>query len=49
VAGDGEAFARALEQLCRSALAERRPPWLARVRASHPPPGERIEAARGLR
>jgi STE24 endopeptidase len=45
--GDGEAFARALENLVASNLAELRPPryeqWLG---ASHPPPYERIARAR---
>ena len=45
--GDGEPFARALEHLCASNLAELRPPrlehWLG---ASHPPPYERIARAR---
>jgi Zn-dependent protease with chaperone function len=45
--GDGEPFARALEHLCASNLAELRPPrseqWLG---ASHPAPYERIERAR---
>ena len=45
--GDGEPFARALEQLCATNLAELRPPrhvqWLG---ASHPPPYERIARAR---
>jgi STE24 endopeptidase len=47
VAGDGDAFARALERLCRTNLAELWPPRIARLRASHPPPGERIATARG--
>jgi Zn-dependent protease with chaperone function len=46
VAGDPEAFARALEGLCRTNLAELRPPGLVQLRASHPAPGERIERAR---
>jgi STE24 endopeptidase len=46
VAGDPEAFARALESLCRTNLAEYWPPWLVQIRASHPPPGERIARAR---
>ena len=45
--GDGEPFARALEHLCATNLAELRPPryvqWLG---ASHPPPCERIARAR---
>jgi STE24 endopeptidase len=45
--GDGEPFARALERLCATNLAELRPPrseqWLG---ASHPPPYERIARAR---
>jgi STE24 endopeptidase len=45
--GDGEPFARALENLCATNLAELRPPrpsqWLG---ASHPPPYERIARAR---
>jgi STE24 endopeptidase len=47
VAGDPEAFARALEGLCRSNLAEYWPPRLVQLRASHPAPGERIARARG--
>jgi STE24 endopeptidase len=47
VAGDPEAFARALEGLCRTNLAEHWPPRLVRLRASHPAPGERIARARG--
>jgi Zn-dependent protease with chaperone function len=46
VAGDPEAFARALERLCRTNLAELWPPRLTQLRASHPPPGERIARAR---
>ncbi len=45
--GEGEPFARALERLCATNLAELRPPrseqWLG---ASHPAPYERIAAAR---
>jgi STE24 endopeptidase len=45
--GDGEPFARALEHLCATNLAELRPPrseqWLG---AGHPPPYERIARAR---
>ena len=45
--GDGEPFARALENLCATNLSELRPPrleyWLG---ASHPPPYERIARAR---
>jgi STE24 endopeptidase len=45
--GDGEPFARALERLCATNLAELRPPrldnWLG---ASHPPPYERIARVR---
>jgi STE24 endopeptidase len=45
--GDGEPFARALENLCATNLAELRPPrheqWLG---ATHPPPYERIARAR---
>jgi STE24 endopeptidase len=45
--GDGEPFARALEQLCATNLAELRPPryeqWLG---STHPPPYERIARAR---
>ena len=45
--GEGEPFARALERLCATNLAELRPPraelWLG---ASHPPPYERIARAR---
>lgn len=47
VAGDPEAFARALEGLCRTNLAEHWPPRLVGLRASHPAPGERIARARG--
>ena len=47
VAGDPEAFARALEGLCRTNLAEYWPPRLVQLRASHPAPGERIARARG--
>ena len=43
---DGESFARALERLVASNLGELVPPWLTRVRSSHPPSGERIGAAR---
>ena len=43
---DGESFARALERLVASNLGELVPPWLTRVRSSHPPSGERISAAR---
>jgi STE24 endopeptidase len=46
VAGDPEAFARALEGLCKTNLAEYWPPRLTQIRASHPPPGERITTAR---
>jgi STE24 endopeptidase len=46
VVGDPEAFARALEGLCRTNLAEYWPPRLAQLRASHPAPGERIARAR---
>jgi STE24 endopeptidase len=49
VAGDPEAFARALEGLCRTNLAELRPPRLVQVRASHPAPGARIARARSWR
>lgn len=49
VAGDPEAFARALEGLCRTNLAEYWPPRLVQLRASHPAPGERIARARGGR
>ena len=45
--GDGEPFARALEHLCATNLAELRPPrseqWLG---AGHPPPYDRIARAR---
>ena len=45
--GDGEPFARALENLCVTNLSELRPPrheqWLG---ASHPPPYQRIARAR---
>src|SRR6476659_4989186 len=45
--GDGEPFARALENLCATNLSELRPPrheqWLG---ASHPPPYQRIARAR---
>jgi len=47
--GDGEPFARALEQLCATNLAELRPPryeqWLG---STHPPPYERIARARSV-
>lgn len=43
---DGESFARAMERLVASNLGELVPPWLVRVRASHPPAGERIASAR---
>jgi STE24 endopeptidase len=46
VAGDPEAFARALEGLCATNLAEYWPPRLVQIRASHPAPGERIARAR---
>jgi STE24 endopeptidase len=46
VAGDPEAFARALEGLCRTNLGELWPPRLVQLRASHPAPGERIARAR---
>jgi STE24 endopeptidase len=49
VAGDPDAFARALEGLCRTNLAEYWPPRLVRLRASHPAPGERIARARAFR
>ncbi|HET6173066.1 MAG TPA: M48 family metalloprotease [Gaiellales bacterium] len=45
--GDGEPFARALENLCATNLAELRPPRLDRwLGAGHPPPYERIARAR---
>ena len=48
--GDGEPFARALEHLCATNLAELRPPrserWLG---STHPPPSERIARARSFR
>jgi STE24 endopeptidase len=45
--GDGEPFARALESLCATNLAELRPPRLQQwLGASHPPPWERIARAR---
>ena len=45
--GDGEPFARALEHLCATNLAELRPPRLEQwLGASHPPPYERIARAR---
>jgi STE24 endopeptidase len=47
VSGDPEAFARALEGLCRTNLAEYWPPRLVQLRSSHPAPGERIARARG--
>jgi STE24 endopeptidase len=47
VAGDGDAFARALERLCTTNLAERWPPRIEQWRSSHPAPGERIARARG--
>jgi STE24 endopeptidase len=43
---DPGAFARALERLTASNLAELEPPWVERVRSSHPATGERIVAAR---
>jgi STE24 endopeptidase len=43
---DGASFARAMERLVASNLAELWPPRLTQVRASHPPSGERIETAR---
>jgi STE24 endopeptidase len=43
---DGASFARAMERLVATNLAELMPPWLTRVRGSHPPSGERIAAAR---
>ncbi|MEO9177288.1 MAG: M48 family metalloprotease [Gaiellales bacterium] len=46
VAGDGDAFARALEHLCETNLAERWPPRIEQLRSSHPAPGERIAQAR---
>jgi STE24 endopeptidase len=49
VAGDPEAFARALEGLCRSNLAELEPPRLLHLlRGSHPTPAERIARARRM-
>jgi STE24 endopeptidase len=48
--GDGEPFARALERLCATNLAELWPPRLEQwLGASHPPPGERIARARSRR
>jgi len=45
--GDGEPFARALERLCATNLAELRPPRLGHwLGASHPPPYQRIASAR---
>ena len=45
--GDGEPFARALERLCATNLAELRPPRLEQwLGASHPAPYERIAHAR---
>lgn len=45
--GDGEPFARALEHLCATNLAEVRPPRSEQLLgASHPPPYERIARAR---
>jgi STE24 endopeptidase len=45
--GDGEPFARALEGLCATNLAELRPPRLEQwLGSSHPPPYERIARAR---
>ena len=45
--GEGEPFARALERLCATNLAELRPPRLEQwLGASHPPPYERIARAR---
>ncbi len=47
VAGDPEAFARALERLCRSNLAELDPPRILHLlQGSHPTPAERIARAR---
>jgi STE24 endopeptidase len=47
LAGDGEPFARALERLCATNLAELRPPRLEQwLGASHPAPYERIARAR---
>jgi Zn-dependent protease with chaperone function len=43
---DPGAFARALERLAASNLAELEPPFSERVRSSHPPTGERIAAAK---
>jgi STE24 endopeptidase len=42
----GESFARAMERLVASNLGELVPPPLTQLRASHPPSGERIAAAR---
>jgi Zn-dependent protease with chaperone function len=45
--GYGEPFARAMENLCATNLAELRPPRLEQwLGASHPPPYERIARAR---
>ena len=47
--GEGEPFARALERLCATNLAELRPPRLQQwLGASHPAPYERIARARAL-
>jgi STE24 endopeptidase len=48
--GEGEPFARALERLCATNLAELRPPRLQQwLGASHPAPYERISKARSHR
>jgi len=45
--GDGEPFARAMQNLCATNLAELRPPRLEQwLGASHPPPYDRIARAR---
>jgi Zn-dependent protease with chaperone function len=43
---DPDAFARALERLVATNLAELEPPRSERLLASHPPPAERIARAR---
>jgi STE24 endopeptidase len=49
IGGDGEGFARALERLCDTNLAELEPPaaYVA-LRMTHPAPAERIAAARAF-
>jgi STE24 endopeptidase len=45
----GESFARAMERLVAANLAELEPPRYERLRASHPPPADRIAAARAVK